>query len=70
MGSLSGDQRKQHVALTDAIITLETRMNGLVYDAFKLNADERTLIETATEIRMARYNIGIIDWLDCALSPN
>ncbi len=43
------DQQIQHHALTAQIVTLETRLNAIVYDAFDLTPDERDLIERATK---------------------
>jgi len=45
------DARAGHTALTDAIIALETRLNVVVYDAFKLDDGERALVEKATKYR-------------------
>jgi hypothetical protein len=44
-------QRASHATLTSAIIALETQMNAIVYDAFKLDADERALVEKATKYK-------------------
>jgi type I restriction-modification system DNA methylase subunit len=43
------EETARHRALTDQIIALETRMNAIVYDAFKLDAAERDLIERTTK---------------------
>jgi len=43
------DQQAQHSAASAAIVTLETRMNAVVYEAFKLTPEEITLIERATK---------------------
>jgi type I restriction-modification system DNA methylase subunit len=45
---LANEQARHH-DLTAQIVTLETRMNELVYDAFHLTAEERVLIEKATK---------------------
>ncbi|MEQ8675489.1 MAG: hypothetical protein RLP44_18030 [Aggregatilineales bacterium] len=43
------EQKAQHQRLTDAIIAQETRLNAIVYDAFKLTPEERQLIEDTTK---------------------
>lgn len=43
------EQKAKHQSLTDDIIAQETRLNAIVYDAFKLNQEERQLIEDTTK---------------------
>jgi hypothetical protein len=43
------EQKAEHHRLTTQIVALETRMNGIVYDAFDLTAEERDLIELTTK---------------------
>jgi hypothetical protein len=43
------DQQEKHRQATDQIIALETRLNAIVYQAFKLTPDEIALIEQATK---------------------
>jgi hypothetical protein len=43
------DETAKHAGLTAQIITLETRMNAIVYDAFNLTPEERRLIEETTK---------------------
>ena len=43
------EETGKHQQFTDSIITLETRMNVIVYDAFQLTPDERQLIEDTTK---------------------
>lgn len=42
------EQQAEHQRLTGAIVALETRLNAVVYAAFKLTAEEQVLIEQAT----------------------
>jgi hypothetical protein len=46
-------QRAQHQQMSARIIELETRLNEIVYEAFKLTPDEIALIE-----RVTRYPYG------------
>ncbi|MAU12414.1 MAG: hypothetical protein CL607_21500 [Anaerolineaceae bacterium] len=43
------EETGKHQQLTQQIITLETRMNAIVYDAFDLTPEERQLIEETTK---------------------
>ncbi|MDQ7027607.1 MAG: TaqI-like C-terminal specificity domain-containing protein, partial [Anaerolineae bacterium] len=43
------DEKAKHSAITDKIISEETRMNEIVYEAFGLDTAERQLIEAATK---------------------
>jgi hypothetical protein len=43
------DETTKHMDFTDKIIALETSLNDVVYDAFKLTPQERQLIEDATK---------------------
>ncbi|RMF81546.1 MAG: hypothetical protein D6737_04715 [Chloroflexi bacterium] len=43
------EQKAEHEKFTQDIIDREVRMNAIVYDAFKLTAEERALIEKATK---------------------
>ncbi|MEQ8675357.1 MAG: Eco57I restriction-modification methylase domain-containing protein [Aggregatilineales bacterium] len=43
------EQKAKHQTLTDDIIAQEIRLNAIVYDAFKLNQEERQLIEDTTK---------------------
>lgn len=43
------EQRAAHEQLTGEIVTAETRLNAIVYDAFGLDAAERDLIERTTK---------------------
>ena len=43
------EQQAEHRRLTAQIVTLETRLNATVYDAFALTPDERALIESTTK---------------------
>lgn len=43
------DERAKHSDLTAQIVTLETRMSAIVYDAFGLDESERQLIEDTTK---------------------
>ncbi|MCA9885717.1 MAG: Eco57I restriction-modification methylase domain-containing protein, partial [Anaerolineae bacterium] len=43
------EETGKHQQLTQQIITLETRMNEIVYDAFDLTPEERQLIEETTK---------------------
>jgi hypothetical protein len=49
------EAKAEHAHATAAIITRETRLNAIVYDAFALTPDERALIEMAT-----RYHYGAV----------
>jgi type I restriction-modification system DNA methylase subunit len=43
------DRRGKHQQMTAKIVALETRLNEIVYEAFKLTAEEIALIERATK---------------------
>jgi hypothetical protein len=43
------DQKAGHLRLMDQIISLETRLNAIVYEAFDLTPEERQLIEDTTK---------------------
>lgn len=43
------DHTAQHNDLTAQIVALETALNAVVYEAFKLTPDEIALIEQATK---------------------
>jgi hypothetical protein len=43
------DRRAAHQRMTAQIVTLETRLNQIIYEAFKLTPDEIGLIERATK---------------------
>ena len=43
------DEQAKHAALTAKIVAREERLNGIVYEAFGLDAEEIRLIESSTK---------------------